>query len=161
MHSCSWRLSAAVPVFPRGEAPTQECQPIIIWPKFVKNWMKIKKIGRGVHIQNFTPANEVWGKVMFLHVSVILFTGEGLTGRGGGLHPGRGGSAYRWRVCLQEEAVYNLRIPFNLTVRTSNLKSNLPGWKSTCQAWIWIIDYSKTSKIDNVWENIAVFLIFF
>ena len=28
------------------------------------------------------PANEVWGKVMFLHLSVILFTG------GGGLHPG-------------------------------------------------------------------------
>ena len=86
----------------------------------------------GAH-PKFYPRKRSLGQA---NVSVILFTGEGLTGRGGGLHPGGGGSAYRWRVCLQEEAVYNLRIPFNLTVRTSNLKSNLPGWKSTCQAWI-------------------------
>ena len=37
------------------------------------------------------PANEVWGKVMFLHLCVILFTG-GSASRGG-LHPG--GSASR------------------------------------------------------------------
>ena len=31
------------------------------------------------HIRVFLlpPANEVWGKVMFLHLSIILFTGEG------------------------------------------------------------------------------------
>ena len=50
------------------------------------------------------PANEVWGKVMFLHLCVILFTGEGSTW-GGVLHPGGrlhrgvdlhpGGSAFR------------------------------------------------------------------
>ena len=28
------------------------------------------------------PANEVWGKVMFLHLSVILFTGGGSASRG-------------------------------------------------------------------------------
>ena len=27
------------------------------------------------------PANEVWGKVIFLHLSVILFTGVGLPGK--------------------------------------------------------------------------------
>ena len=42
------------------------------------------------------PANEVWDKVMFLDLS--LFTGVCL--RGGGLHPGRGGSTARARVCI-------------------------------------------------------------
>ena len=28
------------------------------------------------------PANEVWGKVMFLHLSVILFTGGGSASKG-------------------------------------------------------------------------------
>ena len=27
------------------------------------------------------PANEVWGKVIFLHLSVILFTGWGVPGQ--------------------------------------------------------------------------------
>ena len=51
------------------------------------------------------PTNEVWGKVMFLHLCVILFTGGGL--HPGGLHPGGvcigegGGSASRG-VCIQE-----------------------------------------------------------
>ena len=35
--------------------------------------------------------------------------------------------------------VYNLRIPFNLSVLASNPKSNLIRWKLTCHAWIWII----------------------
>ena len=39
-------------------------------------------------------ANEIWGKVMFLHGYIILFTGEGLYP--GGLPPGR--------VCLQGES---------------------------------------------------------
>ena len=34
------------------------------------------------------PANEVWGKVIFLHMSVILFTGGGMCGRDGGVHGG-------------------------------------------------------------------------
>ena len=38
------------------------------------------------------PANEVLGKVMFLHLCVILFTG-GSASREGGLHPGE--------VCIQ------------------------------------------------------------
>ena len=35
------------------------------------------------------PANEVWGKVMFLHLSVILFTGEGggVSASRSGVHP--------------------------------------------------------------------------
>ena len=62
------------------------------------------------------PANEVWGKVMFLHLSVILFTrgGGGLVWShflsgclipcsfwGGGLHPRRGGSPFRGGVSIQ------------------------------------------------------------
>ena len=44
------------------------------------------------------PANEVWGKVIFLHLSVILFTRGGVPGprgllRGGCLLLGGGGSA--------------------------------------------------------------------
>ena len=38
------------------------------------------------------PANEVWGKVIFLHLSVILFTGGGLPGKvptRAGTPPGR------------------------------------------------------------------------
>ena len=38
------------------------------------------------------PANEVWGKVIFLHLSVILFTVGCLVPGGGGV-PGPGGSA--------------------------------------------------------------------
>ena len=42
------------------------------------------------------PANQVWGKVMFLHVSVILFTGGGESAWGGGnLHPIREGGLHR------------------------------------------------------------------
>ena len=55
------------------------------------------------------PANEVWGKVIFLHLCVILFTGGGGLPPGGslppggvciqgGLHPG-GGSASGGSVC--------------------------------------------------------------
>ena len=36
------------------------------------------------------PANKVWGKVIFLHLFVILFTGGGVPGPGRGLHPGGG-----------------------------------------------------------------------
>ena len=34
----------------------------------------------GNDTQFLPPANEVWGKDMFLHVSVILFTGRGVSG---------------------------------------------------------------------------------
>ena len=44
-------------------------------------------------------ANEVWGKVMFLHLCVILFTG-GLHSRRGVCIQG-GGSASGMRVCIQ------------------------------------------------------------
>ena len=54
-------------------------------------------------------------------------------------------------VSLLTQPVYNLRIPFNLSIRMSNPKSNLP--ESTCQTWIWIIN--------NTWENVVVFLIIF
>ena len=54
------------------------------------------------------PANEVWGKVMFLHLSVILFTGGGsrwvyLGGGEGGLCPG--GSLSGEGLC-QEDPPY-------------------------------------------------------
>ena len=45
---------------------------------------------------------------------------------------------------LSVSAVYNLRIPFNLSLLMSNPKSNLSRWKSTCKAWIWI-----TVKLQN------------
>ena len=47
------------------------------------------------------PANEVLGKVMFLHLCAILFTGEGLHPGGGGLHPGGMG------VCILGEGGLN------------------------------------------------------
>ena len=53
------------------------------------------------------PANEVWGKVVFLHLCIILFTvgsasrgvriQGGLPPGGGGLHPGGRG------ICIQGE----------------------------------------------------------
>ena len=55
----------------------------------------------------FTAANKVWGKVIFLHLFVILFTGGGLVPGGacsrgdlvlgGGLVPG---GACSWGGCL-------------------------------------------------------------
>ena len=50
----------------------------------------------GNDTQFLPPANEVWGKDMFLHVSVILFTGRGVSGtpragtRPGQVHPPAG-----------------------------------------------------------------------
>ena len=53
------------------------------------------------------PANEVWGKIIFLHLFVILFTGggawswEGVPGPGGCLVPGGGllwEDAWSWGV---------------------------------------------------------------
>ena len=56
------------------------------------------------------PTNEVCGKIMFLHLSVILFTGGhrvciqwGSASRGGGLHPGGlhpKGSLHPGEVCI-------------------------------------------------------------
>ena len=37
------------------------------------------------------PANKVWGKVIFLHLSVILFIGGGVHG---------GGHAWQWGACV-------------------------------------------------------------
>ena len=45
------------------------------------------------------PANEVWGKVIFLHQFVILFTGGGVPGRytpPGQVHPLRAGTPLAW-----------------------------------------------------------------
>ena len=47
-----------------------------------------------IHWRFLPPADEVWGKVMFLHVSVILFTGGGFPIDGGLPTDGRE-SAYR------------------------------------------------------------------
>ena len=69
--------------------------------KFIIVYISHTKLG-----QFLPPANEVWGKVMFLHLCVILFTGEGVASQyasqvtwpGWGLHPGgsaSGGSASR------------------------------------------------------------------
>ena len=52
---------------------------------FLLSRFKVYKNMRDVIVVNLgsslPPANEVWGKVMFLHICVILFTE-------GGLHPG-------------------------------------------------------------------------
>ena len=54
------------------------------------------RITESVSVVQF-PANEVWGKVIFLHLSVLLFTGGGLASKHEsqvtGLQPG--GSASR------------------------------------------------------------------
>ena len=51
-------------------------------------------MGKIFHSKILPSSNEVWGKVMFLHLCVILFPG-------GGLHPG-GRSSFRWiGVCIQ------------------------------------------------------------
>ena len=50
------------------------------------------------------PANEVWGRVIFLHLFVILFTGEGAWSQGGpgpGGVPAPRGEVPGWGVCSQ------------------------------------------------------------
>ena len=81
---------------PRDQAPPQTRQPLhsACWEIrstsgcYASYWNAILLL----------PANEVWGKVIFLHLSVILFTGGGVPGprgllRGGCLLLGGGGSA--------------------------------------------------------------------
>ena len=48
----------------------------VMLPEFFRNitWRLTRVPSRGVFL---LPANEVWGKVMFLHLCVILFTGGG------------------------------------------------------------------------------------
>ena len=47
--------------------------------------------GRLKNTRSLPPAYETWGKVMFLHLCVILFTGEkGFYIRGKALHLGEG-----------------------------------------------------------------------
>ena len=46
------------------------------------------------------PANEVWGKVIFLHLFVIMFTGGWVPGWSGGGMPGAGGACSWWGGCL-------------------------------------------------------------
>ena len=58
---------------------------------------------------SFPPANEVWGKVMFLHLCVILFTGVGgwlpsmhhLLHDQEDMHPVGGGGLHPVEVCIQ------------------------------------------------------------
>ena len=42
---------------------------------------RIAASGVNSYLLLFPPANEVWGKVIFLHLSVILFTGGGVPGQ--------------------------------------------------------------------------------
>ena len=71
---------------------------IFSWLQFyVLTWLIIKYKTVTIRFHFFTwvlriaeslpPANEVWGKVIFLHLSVILFTGGGLPQCMLGYHP--------------------------------------------------------------------------
>ena len=58
------------------------------------------RVSSVLRIKSLPPANEVWGKVIFLHLFVILFRGGvpgsgGVCSRGVGGVPGPGGSAPR------------------------------------------------------------------
>ena len=52
-------------------------------------------------ISKQTSANKAWGKVMFLHLCVILLTGEGSATGVGRLHPAGGGAG---GICIGESA---------------------------------------------------------
>ena len=65
------------------------CQPFIL-SYFPENCIKMKKTGLGAHPKVLPAANEVWGKVMFLFLSVCSQGEAGLpdlsVGRHGGLN---------------------------------------------------------------------------
>ena len=50
----------------------------LIPPVLVTSALYFKTCVRVTCVQYLAPPNEVWGKVIFLHLSVILFTGGGL-----------------------------------------------------------------------------------
>ena len=52
-----------------------ETQSISVFFKSTKHYQKLTCEINLVFVRYLPPANEVWGKVMFLHMSVILFTG--------------------------------------------------------------------------------------
>ena len=73
-----------------------------------KSWMRqCNYLKTSIWLLSLPPANEVWGKVIFLHLFVILFTGGayfmGCLLRGECLVPGglvREGGAWSWEGCL-------------------------------------------------------------
>ena len=75
----------------------------------VQNWahLREKSIDLALLWLLLPPANEVWGKVIFLHLFVILFTGGGMHGQWGGwgmcmvggVHAG-GGACVARGVCM-------------------------------------------------------------
>ena len=58
---------------------------------YVTDQVAITNICTFIILMFLSPANEVWGKVMFLHLSVILFT---VATKAGGTHPTRMHSCY-------------------------------------------------------------------
>ena len=92
MQSCSLVFSLSLPLSLRVNRPivwsltARQQWPCSIYSKFSKwlkcplmqlnmptTWMQSRKLTVGGNL--LPPANEVWGKVIFLHLSLILFTG--------------------------------------------------------------------------------------
>ena len=74
------------------------------------------------------PANEVWGKVIFLHLSVILFTG-GVScpggGEGSGPGGGEGGYSYGWYASYRNTFLFRSFIFINASIRFGEFRSKV------------------------------------
>ena len=72
------------------------------WRRRLSLMVTVPILGTDLH-PNFTiflpPANEVWGKVIFLHQFVILFTRGGMRGCSGGHMRGCSGGASKGGMC--------------------------------------------------------------
>ena len=76
----------------RPQLVCQECQNFLISSKRLHLLNFLQRVSPKFIFVLWPPTNEVWGKVMFLHLFVNLFTGRGL-------HPA-GESACRGRICI-------------------------------------------------------------
>ena len=111
------------------------------------------------------PANEVWGKVIFLHLSVILFTG------GGGLQPGglcrppskhhrmrstSGRYASCWNTFLFNFVATENQIKSNIYKTKKCAYQNILKWmfKSTTELNLYSTEHSATQqKIESLLEE--------
>ena len=87
--------------------------------------LKTRKLG----IKLLPLANEVWGKVIFLHLSVILFTGRGVPGQ---VHPparykvhppGDTGNKWAVRILLECILVWKCNTGMNVFVNFLEMHS--------------------------------------
>ena len=94
LHLCQSFCSQGVSATPWADTPLSRHLPWADTPLLSSAcWDTVNKRVVGIPLECILvlfflpPANQVWGRVIFLHVSVILFTG-GAASRVRGLHPG-------------------------------------------------------------------------